>query len=87
MKQLEVSDIRLINENLEMGIIRIHLHTSNATIVRRIAPREIHQFTNLRSHSSVVDAYKYMCDLFNQKYSAPQKVEYIKVWLPLRLYS
>lgn len=79
MKNLETSDIRLINENLEKCIIRIHLHTSNAPIVRQIVPSEIHKFTNLRSKEGSAVAYKYMCDLFNQKYSEPQKIEFVKV--------
>lgn len=79
MKNLETSDIRLINESIEKRIIRIHLHASNAPIVRRIDPREIHQFTNLRSREGSAVAYKYICDLFNQKYSDPQKIEFVKV--------
>ena len=72
---MKASDIRLINENQESG--RVFFHTNDGqTICRTMTSREVKQGQILRRREGNEAFTNYFVDLFNNKYSEPQKIEY-----------
>jgi hypothetical protein len=72
---MKASDIRLINDNQESG--RVFFHTYDGkTICRTMTSREVQQGQVLRRREGEKACTNYFVDLFNNKYSEPQKIEY-----------
>lgn len=79
MTPINISDIRLINENIDRKQVYIHLHSTNKPIVRTIEGSEIHRFANVRSHEGMAEAKAYICALINEKYLEPQHIERVQL--------
>ena len=70
---MKASDIRLINDNQESG--RVFFHTYDGkTICRTMTSREVQQGQVLRRREGEKACTNYFVDLFNNKYSEPQKI-------------
>lgn len=76
---ITITDIRRISENLDRKQIYIHLFSTKRPVVRTIEGRELHHFTNLRSHKGIAEAKAYISTLINEKYSQPQHIKNVSL--------
>ena len=70
-------DIRIVNHNQEQGLVFFHT-TDNRTITRTVATREIVEGNIIRNKQGEEARINYWIELFNAKYSEPQRIEYPK---------